>query len=317
MGHCKSHNIKHFIVILSLLIVKVLLLLMIVSMFYPTFHFLSDSIDSLPNLSSWKDIQDSYGIIPTLYIGDDEDVINLDINKIDIAINGDFYKWFNRRGAIYCTYEAQNSRTPLMFVNPNYLESFPIYDVNGDIIQISESETSIIILSPLDPVHDAEIVESFQNRREGLSALEQAYHIQLATTDNAIRIIHIAPSQRLFTFMPGNEYVENAIIQVITENNCLITERVCISGKGLSDPLKIYIGNRFGDIRYGITTLVKQLELDDNIKEILPIRNMINIEYRLVWKTILSFVIAVLFIMSLQLAIGLLAKKYICNEASH
>ncbi len=120
-------------------------------------------------------------------------------------------------------------------VNPNYLKVNPIYDVEGEKINIDESETDYILLVPEQYMtYETKIVEYYNNLANG-------YDRKPETTDQGIKILWIKEDQKLFTYridinpINGNR-VKNAIIRVITESNGKIRDY---------DRIIAYSGNPF------------------------------------------------------------------------
>lgn len=304
--------------------IKAVSLALIVGTTYATYQYTVDLMNRLPRTAEWETYENEYGVVPDLFVGEDEKIIFDQVNQNDLAINGELYTWLNHYGAIYCRQDADVNGVPTLYVNPNYLSIIPVIDAVGGTVNISEDETDIIILSPLEASQDSKIMDFFRERRNGMLKLERQYAVPQNTHSEAIQIIHIKPSQRLFTFRPDTEYCENAIVCVLTEKNSLITERVCITGNGVLDPLKIYIGSGSDEYKLNISKKLAELGLDDNIQSIVSLRQSID-ALRREWKsrmTALGMVIVFLFLSQLisnvltfrayiKRAIPLITLKYI------
>lgn len=319
-----NRKIKFGIFTFIQIVIKVISLALIVGTTYVTYQYTVDIINRLPRTVEWKTYENEYGVVPDLFVGNDEKIIFDQVNKNDLAINGELYTWLNHYGAIYCRQDIDVNDIPTLYINPNYLNIIPIIDIEGDMVNISEDETDIIILSPLETSQDSKIRAFFRKKRNEMLKLERQYAVPQNTYSEAIQIIHIEPSQKLFTFRPDTEYCENAIVCVLTEKNSLITERVCITGNGVLDPLKIYIGSGSDEYKVNISKKLAELGLDDNIQSIVSLRQSINalrreLESRL---TALGIVIIFLFLSQLisnvltfrayiQKAIPLIILKYI------
>lgn len=259
-----------------LLVTKVILSLFLFSAMLNTYIYMNNALEELPTSSSWDEIAEEYAVCPSLVVGMDEAEIGKQINSNDISMNADLYPLLNQRGAIYCALNYYEYEYPIAIVNPNYLARFPIYDTDGEQIVISEDETNMILLSPYVESYDQELREMMTNWRMGLWELENMYNVEPLTESMEIEIIHIAPYQNVFTLLPGQEYISNSPIRVITEKNSLMSERVGIQGRGLKDPLKLKLINGSTDETYSdIAANLRNLRLDDNITNLVTVGDSI------------------------------------------
>ena len=170
-------KIKLGISTLIQIVIKVVSLALIVGTTYATYQYTVDIMNRLPRTAEWKTYENEYGVVPDLFVGEDEKIIFDQVNKNDLAINGELYTWLNHYGAIYCRQDTDVNGVPILYVNPNYLGIIPIIDAEGGTVNISEDETDIIILSPLEASQDSKIMAFFRERRNEMLKLERQYAV--------------------------------------------------------------------------------------------------------------------------------------------
>ena len=140
--------------------------------------------------------------------------------------------------------------------NPNYLRAFPLYDVNGNIVEISEDNPNMILLVPkkYHPFEDM-IREWFnEDRNWRLWLSENMLQIQedARLHHPNIEIIWLKNDQETFAFNPFvfPEYlneITNAIIQVVTESNSVLFDfELMINGDSMSS-LKVRLVENEGE----------------------------------------------------------------------
>ncbi len=285
------------------------------SLTYNTYSFFRQLMETIPVGSAWTSIENDYGVVPMLNVGDDGEELDAQINQLDIAINGELYPWLNQRGAVYCYWKASEHGIDSLWVNPNYMKLYPILDTNGDPVVIDETETAEILLIPSDYPRQDEVIDFFRKRRQGSLELEEIYHVEHLTSDNSIRVIAVQPNQRLFTLLPNRPYVTNAVIRVVTEKNCLITERECFLGGGILDPLKICLKE---DFRADLLPLLQRLELADNIRSIWSIKTYREAVLAQCRDVLLALVLLTLLSVAISFSLDLAAlysyaKKRFCE----
>lgn len=152
-------------------------------------------------------------------------------NQDFIDIQKKLYQEFNQRGAILANfneysleirkvnyketnyyYERDN-----VFINPNYLKLYKIYDENNNPINISEEDSDFIMLVPEKYKNDKEKILRYAD----FWKKSEYYSI---STEQKSRIIWIKSNQKIFTtninIHPelGNEVID-PILHIITENN--------------------------------------------------------------------------------------------------
>lgn len=161
------------------------------------------------------------------------------------------YLYFNNKGAIladfdnYSPSERENRLKALSIgfksdsveVNPNYLKINPVYDVNGEKINIDESCSDYVLLVPEKyKPFETEIREYYQFIKNGRRLNKDSIVV-----NQSIKIIWTKNGQKLFSYRidinpaEGNK-VKDPVIRVITEANGDITDY---------DRIIAYSGNPF------------------------------------------------------------------------
>ena len=293
---CKNDEHWSKMSLLYPILIRTATLVIAFSLINNTCVYFQQLLDTLPIGSAWSDMDEDYGVVPGLFVGNDEDEIYFQINQTDIAINGILYPWLNQRGAIYCYISTDAKGMSVITVNPNFLKLYPVFDKDGKAVTVDEKETATIILNPLGNTRLTEITDYFQKQRDERLELEKIWNVAPLTNDSSIRVIQIRSGQRVFTLSPSEPYVTNAVIRVITENNSLVTDRYCIGGGGILDPLKICIKQ---DYRAELQQILQELDLIDNIHSIVSIkeyRNMLIEQCKEVGGSLLAVILLSAFI---------------------
>ncbi len=150
-----------------------------------------------------------------------------------------------------------------MIVNLNFLTYSPIYNADGEQIQIDETDKNWIILIPEQYKHEEkEILDYFNDSRDFYLALDQGQEL---------KIIWIQKDQRVFSMNPevssqNNNLIIDPVIHIKTEKNHLFTYRGGILGKGLGDPLKVKLKNNDAVATYKtIESELERLKLESSI----------------------------------------------------
>lgn len=249
------------------------------------------------------DIAVNYGVFCPVLIGNE--LTSEEESERDVIIGGKFYSEINKRGALYIDariYEdasIQLNGEPdfgdYIYINPNYLNKFPWYDRDGNIITVSEDEEAAILIVP-------ESLKQFENDiianclvvLEGDFEYEKAYIVEPMPVP-AIKIIWARNNQKLFTFNSDVSKeamgITDPIIFVITENNSYITARVGGYGNGYGDPRKIPIISSSKETYESLRSILEEYGLEDNFTRLISINNLNTEELA---KLKLSFGIAVL-----------------------
>ncbi|WP_258840159.1 hypothetical protein [Mechercharimyces sp. CAU 1602] len=187
------------------------------------------------------------------------------------------YPLFNKIGSVYIDtsqYEEDslllNANTGGILsvtININYLKEFPAFDLEGNIVEVTESEIDWIVLVP-EKYRDREkdIREYFYKDKE----MRDFYLVK--DEGQEMKIIWMENDQYIFSFNPEvfpsqfNKILD-PILHVKTENNYLFTYRSGIKGKGLSDPLKLKLIDGSTSLTYEeLESELKTYHLDDEVK---------------------------------------------------
>ncbi|MCL1790879.1 MAG: DUF1430 domain-containing protein [Peptococcaceae bacterium] len=203
----------------------------------------------------------------------------------NIAKRVELYFAFNKNGSILADFEevtpeykTVNSHMPNIKydgarVNPNYLKSFPIYDIDGNVVQVPEDIENRVLLVPEGlKAEETEIREHYK--------ASLIYHDDTYTTptglklrDQEINIIWVKDGQEHFSYNlsinpdEGNT-ISDIIIEVITDKNGFIRYYdVVMSYKG--NPLKIKPVS--GDPQSEILEMVMEKGFGDNVEAVVSI----------------------------------------------
>ncbi|MBE0069982.1 DUF1430 domain-containing protein [Thermoanaerobacterium thermosaccharolyticum] len=276
------------------------------------------------NLRNWEHSKD-YGVFYPLYIGYDIEDIKHGSPKLNTLLTNDLYPILNKMGAVFIdaiSYEEDVLKLNKDYkgilsikVNPNYLREFPVYDIHGNIVHVSESTSDWILLVP-EKYHNRkkEIMSFFHDDRIGIGGsyeTERRFYkraIPNRIRNQQIRIIWLANNQKIFSFDPEvfpaeNNLIIDPIIQVITEKNSLCADRAnMMNGGGGSDPLKIRLINRDTSLTLkALEPHLKKLKLDDNLRHLITVNQFVLQEIYQVQKEI-----GYLLLISIGIMVGLL-----------
>lgn len=281
-----KENDKYLII--SNIIIKILFISIIASSSVKVILDTKTFIKDYNNVSRWEESKD-YGVLQPTLVG------NGDIDEFfDIDMTGKVYSYANKKGALFVdasSYEDNAEFGPgynsflTMIVNPNYLDKFHIKDIDGNDVKVSESETSYVVLAPEKyKGKKKKIIEDIRDIREGNYLYEEDFiKSKLSKEDfmkQELKIIWIKNDQEVFSFNPevwkkNNNMIKDPIIEVITENNSLVTDRDGIWGSGGDTPLKVKLINNDTIETYNdLLPILKEAKLDDNLPSVLNINEL-------------------------------------------
>ena len=233
--------------------------------------------------SNWEELND-FAVIPESSIP-----INIMNNSNSyenyLSIQKEMYKEFNEKGAIFANfnefspairnirleetnyyYESDN-----VFVNPNYLSKYKIYDSADNEIVISDTDADQILLVPDKYKYDEKNIlgqaESFKE--------QQFYSIG---ENQKTKIIWIKSNQKVFTASidinpKENNEIIDPIIYVVTENNASIYDYDYLLGK-LGNPFKIKADTN-KDAETTIREVFSKYGIEDYIGTITPVNEQV------------------------------------------
>lgn len=191
------------------------------------------SVKYVDSFGQWEQLDDYYSV-PSLYrmpdylnpsnaeFLQDQRAIYEVFNK-DGGILADFsyYDWDNKTYMVETTgakiLEGNELRKKRIEVNPNYLEKYSVYDVEGNVVKIDENETDYIVLVP----------EKYKSSEKGILDiinLENGGQETLKENNKEIKIIWTKNEQKLFSMSldinprDGNTVID-PIISVLTLKN--------------------------------------------------------------------------------------------------
>lgn len=231
------------------------------------------------NLSVWASVQD-YGVFFPVSSGLDQDAIRRGEYPLDIPAY-EFFKYVNKNeDAIYAAslpFMEENALyntdilNRIFVVNANYLLLFPVIDNEGAAVEIEQSEQRTIYLVPekyksLEREIKMVLCEDRRSFHDGLHVGLYAYdELPLA---REVKIIYVANDQEYFSINPDVEpenynMISDAIIQVITDGNCLVPDINLFGSRPfLYIPLK---GLAPAEKKAALMNALKSNSLDDNL----------------------------------------------------
>ncbi|WP_035297621.1 bacteriocin-associated integral membrane family protein [Brevibacillus thermoruber] len=245
------------------------------------------------NLKSWERSKD-YGVFYPVMVGNDLEDLEKGFTKTTVTQVTGLYPLLKRMGAVYIDaddYEQTSLRLNKngmrsISVNINYLQEFPVYDVNQNPVKISEDTSDWIVLVPEKyRSHEKEILNYItKSRKSRAEGDENLFHVEVPdrVRNQALKIIWIANGQKIFSFNPEvfrteNNMIVDPIIQVVTEKNSLVADKAnMMSGGGGRDPLKVKLINR--DTEQTLQALepeLKRLKLDDNLPSLITVEQYV------------------------------------------
>lgn len=290
--------------------------------------------DQRQNLKGWENSKD-YGMFYPLFTGYDQQDMRTGSTGFDEVTADRLYPIVNKMGALLIN-TRQYEETALKLdqdykgirtikVNNNYLQQYPVYDLDHKKIAVSENNKHWLLLVPEKYRNKEKDIRSFFTKdRKMLFHYEQStykHQIDKHLENQTIEIIWVVNDQRLFSFNPDvfkleHNLILNPIVEVVTEENSFITDRTGILGNGGTDPLKIKLINQDTAQTYkALEAELKKLHIDDNLKYLVTVDQYmltqiyaLQDEMKLLSLLTFGTVIALLFLIVQNLI--LLFKKY-------
>lgn len=244
-------------------IIKVVLFTLIVIISIKTINnFKLISSVNKNSYSQWEKTK-NYAVLPNFITTDNK---MTSFSQEEIKKERSLYLYFNKKGAILADFDScvpdnrkanaakHNNDYELddITINPNYLKSHTIYDIEGNVVDISEDTVDSVLLVP-DKYHDyeKEIRDYYNDVKYEPCDNEKCTHktvngdINLA--DQKQKIIWIKSNQKFFSYLlavnplQGNCVVD-PIARVLTESNGKLNRYYTIIGFHNS-PFKIKVDN--------------------------------------------------------------------------
>lgn len=314
LKHKKNTNLiiflnKFFKIILSIIII--LISMSVITTFSKTTKLIN-------NLNNWDKSSD-YGMFYPLNIGEDNEIFKTTPYKFFAQLSNELYPILNDNGSILIEsrsyedetlkYYKENNMNVLLTlkINPNYLNEFPIYDINNNAISISEDETNTILLIPEKyKENEQEILSEMRFYRNAQYEYEEEVllnEISPEIKNQDIQIIWIENDQKIFSFnsevsKDDNNLISNPIVEVITLSNSVTCDRNTILGNGITDPLKIKLIDKNPKKTYDkLIPILKELNLDDNLLYFVNIDTLTSSQlYNLKTQLYFLYIIFIIFI---------------------
>lgn len=190
----------------------------------------------------------------------------------------DFYTYLNDEGAVYSSvseydplkvflkrdengnvkYEnyfdknwvPKDFRPYVFLVNPNYLKLYKLYDENGNIINISETQKKGIYLLPASYMGNGENLQKlFKADRTRNVERSQRYAGRDNDKIKDAEIIYYKTDINVFSFdtragKSSDYMIKNPVFKVMTQNNGLFIDKMNLNGMDVNSPLKISLNGK-------------------------------------------------------------------------
>ncbi|MEK4518198.1 DUF1430 domain-containing protein [Paenibacillus sp. FSL H8-0122] len=285
----KHYKYTNHIFVLNMLI-KVGCSILLVLIGLSTWSEYTSINDKQHELKNWEHSKD-YGVLYLVNNGYDGDRIFGSDSLFELTSHDELYFMLNKMGAILIETQSYEEDQLLLDrnwkgirsikANNNYLQEFPVFDIDHKAVQISEDTSDWVLLVP-EKYRDKEkeILSFFRNMRKNNMENDQGFYkkeIPNRLKNQKIDIKWINNNQKIFSFNPKvfpseNNVIVDPIIEVVTEYNSVLTDRDTILGRGPGDPLKIKLMNRDPLLTYKmLEPKFKELKVDDNLKHLVTI----------------------------------------------
>lgn len=174
------------------------------------------------------------------------------------------YRYLNSKGSILVNLQAYEIDINEIFgrgisVNPNYLEKFEIFDIEGNRVLIDESIKSKVLLIP----------QYMMDRPEGLEKIKKYYHELAQFNHQDIQIIYIK-NQPVYSFNSQEPWIDDyPFLTILTLGNSTGYDRNSFNG-AKHPPLKINTSNLS---MKEFDNLLEELQVKDNLPHLFPFEN--------------------------------------------
>lgn len=214
-------------IVLADLLLKIILSVAVVNSFIAIQARLNAAKMEQENLSSWAEISD-YGVLFPLCVGNDLVEMRNGVDTLRSQCLDFYLRLLEQNEAIYIGSESYSEMMIKLnpdsiyrdiTVNTNYLEKFPIYDVDGNRILVDDNTEETIYLIP----------EKFRNDENAekyiISNREKTYKSHLKKTGLA------RPKAKTISFVYTKEgqYIPTFSTEVSPQNNnCILDPIICV-----------------------------------------------------------------------------------------
>lgn len=182
-------------------------------------------------------------------------------NRFASAADQELYETLNKNGSILVNVSDYLNEENEQFgrgikINLNYLKKFPLIDVSGRLIQITEEETHPVILIPERYRHT--------DLKNDLAQITEYYQ---EISEKEPEFLFIKNNQPIYTFIPSIPWIEHyPVVEILTLKNSTYWERNILSGE-IYPPLKIKIGSLSKERLF---ELIEESQLRDNLQLSFP-----------------------------------------------
>jgi len=255
------------------------------------------------NLVNWE-ASEQYGMFWLRLF----DLSDEEVQRLETTLSQDLYPILNEKGAIlinasdYTWYEfaaggngildgdinrmaIRSDYTPGYYpwrhlvANPNYLAAFPLYDSNGNVIEISEDDERMILLIP-ERYKDQEalLLDYFRYVRAWhIEMIENNFDIEVDDhlRNPEIKIIWLQNQQEVFSFNPNvfpdrDHYILDPIIRVVTHaNKGNMIEQLTVGGFGA---LRVKLNDNDLVATYeALLPILQELGIDNELPQLVTI----------------------------------------------
>lgn len=210
--------------------------------------------------------QTDYGVFYPAVIGNNTRAHTLSDSKY---LDDYMYLPLNKKGSLiiddHDLGQKISENIKFVKVNPNYLKEFPLYDVNGKIISVSNTDETITLAIPTTKKID----------RTSLIQYVQAMSKNEIGWRPKIKIINTLPKLNTkFIDINTNSIINNEVIFITTMKNSSFVQRNIMNGQGLGDGLKIPINQNTTKTFNRVKSRLLDGNYYDNYPQIVSLRQL-------------------------------------------
>lgn len=210
--------------------------------------------------------QTDYGVFYPAVIGNNTRAHTLSDSKY---LDDYMYLPLNKKGALiiddHDLGQKISENIKFVKVNPNYLKEFPLYDVNGKRISVSNTDETITLAIPTTKKID----------RSSLTQYVRAMSKNEIGRQPKIKIINTLPKfNTKFIDINTNNIINNEVIFITTMKNSSFVQRNIMNGQGLGDGLKIPINQNTTKTFNRVKSYLLDGNYYDNYPQIVSLRQL-------------------------------------------
>ncbi|MCP3427102.1 hypothetical protein NBM05_14050 [Rothia sp. AR01] len=293
------------------------------------------------SLGTWEDTG-SYAVFYPRSVGEDLGEIEAGGHASKAAEAGPLYEALDAAGALFVdasAYEAGGPSEdptggvepprPVIRVNANYLERYPLLDADGGRVGVAPEETAWVVAVP-ETYRDQEerLRELFTARRIGSGGVDgavQASEGMLGSAppdrfrEQAVRIVWTAAGQRVFGFSTlvapeDGHLVEDPIVEVMTPSNSLPVDRLNAVTGELNAPLKVPVGADPAGTLRSLQPMLAELRLQDNLRHLVTTHEAVLGELRQLQAALSGSVAAAVVAFLALTVLGVALVAIVCDR---